>query len=104
MTICRAKWPLGTEARLMFDILHYTFLRLGDAYRFGPLHLRQIVRKMAKAAGVALAGRRSCQSELEHGDTTARELPSSMSSRPPMRSRCLSPSCLSRAAHAFTST
>jgi len=47
MTIYRAKWPLGTEARLMFDILHYTFLRLGDAYRFGPPHLRQIVRKMA---------------------------------------------------------
>jgi hypothetical protein len=31
MAIYRAKWPLGTEARLMFDILHYTFLRLGDA-------------------------------------------------------------------------
>jgi hypothetical protein len=30
----------------MFDILHYTFLRLGDAHRFGPPHLRQIVRKM----------------------------------------------------------
>jgi hypothetical protein len=29
MTMYRAKWPLGTEARLMFDILHYTFLRLG---------------------------------------------------------------------------
>ncbi len=43
----RAKWPLGSEARLMFDILHYTFLRLGDAHRFGPPHLRQIVRKMA---------------------------------------------------------
>ncbi|MGJ4942506.1 hypothetical protein ACQR1W_18165 [Bradyrhizobium sp. HKCCYLS1011] len=43
----RAKWPLGTEALLMFDILHYTFLRLGDAHRFGPQHLRQIVRKMA---------------------------------------------------------
>src|SRR4029450_3965583 len=35
------------EARLMFDILHYTFLRLGDAHRFGPPHLGQIVRKMA---------------------------------------------------------
>jgi hypothetical protein len=34
MTLYRAKWPLGTEARLMFDILHYTFLRLGDAHRF----------------------------------------------------------------------
>ena len=43
----RAKYPLGTETRLMFDILHYTFLRLGDAHRFGPAHLRQVVRKMA---------------------------------------------------------
>jgi integrase len=42
-----AKWPLGIEARLMFDIRHYTFLRLGDAHRFGPPHLHQIVRKMA---------------------------------------------------------
>ena len=47
MAVYRAKWPLGTEARLMFDILHYTFLRLGDAHRFGSPHLRQIVRKMA---------------------------------------------------------
>lgn len=47
MAMYRAKWPLATEARLMFDILHYTFLRLGDAHRFGPPHLRQIVRKMA---------------------------------------------------------
>jgi integrase len=47
MAMYRAKWPLGTEARLMFDILHYTFLRLGDAHRFGPPHLRRIVRKMA---------------------------------------------------------
>jgi hypothetical protein len=47
MAMYRAKWPLGTEARLMFDILHYTFLRLGDAHRFGPHHLRQILRKMA---------------------------------------------------------
>ena len=47
MATYRAKWPLGTEARLMFDILHHTFLRLGDAHRFGPPHMRQIVRKMA---------------------------------------------------------
>jgi integrase len=47
MSLYRAKWPIGTEARLMFDILHYTFLRLGDAYRFGPQHLRLIVRQMA---------------------------------------------------------
>jgi len=47
MTLYRTKWRLGTEARLMFDILHYTFLRVGDAHRFGSPHLRQIVRKMA---------------------------------------------------------
>jgi integrase len=45
MALYRAKWPLGTEARLMFDILHYTFLRLGDAHRFGPPHcVRSCVR------------------------------------------------------------
>jgi site-specific recombinase XerC len=47
MVLYRTKWPLGTEARLMFDILHYAFLRLGDAHRFGAPHLRQIVRRMA---------------------------------------------------------
>jgi hypothetical protein len=50
----------STEARLMLDILHYTFLRLGDAHRFGPPHLRQIVRKMA----VQIA------TEKSRGDTT----------------------------------
>jgi hypothetical protein len=60
MAAYRAKWPLGTEARLMFDILHYTFLRLGDAHRFGPPHLRQVVRKMA----VQIA------TEKSHGNTT----------------------------------
>lgn len=43
----RARWPLGTEARLMFDILHFTFLRLGDAARFGPEHFRRIIKRMA---------------------------------------------------------
>jgi len=43
----RARWPLGTEARLMFDILHFTFLRLGDAARFGPEHLKRIIKRMA---------------------------------------------------------
>ena len=60
MAMYRGRWPLGTEARLMFDILHYTFLRLGDAHRFGPPHLRQIVRKMA----VQIA------TEKSQGDTT----------------------------------
>jgi hypothetical protein len=60
MALYRAKWPLGTEARLMFDVLHYTFLRLGNAYRFGLPHQRQIVRKMA----VQIA------TEKSRGDTT----------------------------------
>jgi hypothetical protein len=63
MALHRAKWPLGTEARLMFDILHYTFLRLGDAHRFGPPHLRQIVRKMA----VQIATEKSRGQHHRHG-------------------------------------
>jgi hypothetical protein len=42
----RARWPLGTEARLMFDILHYTHLRLGDASRFGSAHLERTLKTM----------------------------------------------------------
>jgi hypothetical protein len=42
----RARWPLGTEARLMFDILHFTHLRLGDAARFGPAHLQRTLKIM----------------------------------------------------------
>ena len=42
----RARWPLGTEARLMFDILHYTHLRLGDAARFGSAHLQRTLKIM----------------------------------------------------------
>jgi hypothetical protein len=53
-------WTEDDMARLMFDILHYTFLRLGDAHRFGPPHLRQVVRKMA----VQIA------TEKSHGNTT----------------------------------
>jgi hypothetical protein len=42
----RAGWPLGAEARLMFDILHYTHLRLGDAARFGSAHLQLTLKIM----------------------------------------------------------
>jgi plasmid stabilization system protein ParE len=42
----RARWSLGTEARLMFDILHYTHLRLGDASRFGSAHLQFVLKTM----------------------------------------------------------
>jgi hypothetical protein len=38
--------PLGTEARLMFDILRYILLRLGDASRFGPVHPQRTLKIM----------------------------------------------------------
>jgi hypothetical protein len=69
MALYRAKWPLGTEARLMFDILHYTFLRLGDAHRFGPPHLRQVVRKMA----VQIATEKSRGQYHRDGSTASRD-------------------------------
>ena len=69
MALYRAKWPLGTEARLMFDILHYTFLRLGDAHRFGPPHLRQVVRKMA----VQIASEKSRGNNHRDGSTASRD-------------------------------
>jgi len=36
----RAAYEVGTEARLMFDVLHYSYMRRGDAHRFGPPHVR----------------------------------------------------------------
>lgn len=35
-----ARWPLGTRARLAFDLLLYTGLRRGDAVRVGLQHVR----------------------------------------------------------------
>jgi hypothetical protein len=52
----------------MFDILHYTFLQLGDAYRFGPPHLRQIERKMA----VQIATEKSPRQHHRHGAGASR--------------------------------
>ncbi len=43
----RRRWPLGTEARLMLDILAFTMLRVGDASRFGPPHLMQMLKQIA---------------------------------------------------------
>jgi integrase len=43
----REHWPLGTEARLMLDILAFTMLRVSDASRFGPPHLKKMVKQMA---------------------------------------------------------
>jgi integrase len=54
----RARWPLGTEARLMFDILHFTHLRLGDAARFEPEHLQRASKiLMVKVATEKSKGR-----------------------------------------------
>jgi integrase len=47
MAAYRSRWPLGTEARLMLDILAYTMLRVGDASRFGPPHLMQMIKEVA---------------------------------------------------------
>jgi integrase len=47
MAAYRNRFPLGTEARLMLDILAYTMLRVGDASRFGPPHLKKMVQQMA---------------------------------------------------------
>jgi integrase len=47
MAAYRTRWPLGTEARLMLDILAFTMLRVGDASRFGPPHLKKIIKEMA---------------------------------------------------------
>jgi len=41
----------------MFDILHYTHLRLGDASRFGAAHLQRTLKTMmVKVAGVEISG------------------------------------------------
>jgi integrase len=47
MAAYRNRWPLGTEARLMLDILAFTMLRVGDASRFGPPHLMQMLKQIA---------------------------------------------------------
>ncbi|WP_245431124.1 tyrosine-type recombinase/integrase [Rhodoplanes roseus] len=35
-----SRWPIGTRARLAFDLLRYTGLRRGDAARLGKQHVR----------------------------------------------------------------
>jgi integrase len=34
------RWPIGTRERVWLDILLYTGLRVGDAFRFGKQHVR----------------------------------------------------------------
>jgi integrase len=36
----RARWPLGTSARLWVEIILWTWQRKGDAHRFGPQHMK----------------------------------------------------------------
>jgi integrase len=36
----RARWPLGTPQRTLFEIMWNTALRIGDALRLGPQHTR----------------------------------------------------------------
>jgi integrase len=41
MTKFEARWPRGTRERVMFDILTYTGLRIGDVATLGRQHLKQ---------------------------------------------------------------
>jgi integrase len=46
MTRFEARWPRGTRERLIFDILTYTGLRIGDAAVLGRQHVRNGVIKI----------------------------------------------------------
>jgi hypothetical protein len=61
----RAKWALGTEARLMFDVLHYTYLRRGDAARFGKNHLKKIMREAVVQIETEKSGSRRTVVEIK---------------------------------------
>jgi integrase len=39
-TLFRARWPLGSPQRTLFEIMFNTSLRIGDALRLGPQHIR----------------------------------------------------------------
>jgi integrase len=40
MAAFEKRWPTGTRERLAYDVLLWTGLRRGDAYRLGPRHVR----------------------------------------------------------------
>lgn len=50
-----ARWPLGTQARLAYEIFRETDLRRSDACRLGPQHVRdgRIRMTLKKGAGIA---------------------------------------------------
>jgi site-specific recombinase XerD len=39
-------WPIGTRQRVWLDVLLYTGLRIGDAFRFGKQHVRDGVASL----------------------------------------------------------
>jgi integrase len=56
----RARWPLGTPARLALELLHETGLRIGDAVRIGPAHvidgvLRIVTEKTSEPVSMAVS-------------------------------------------------
>jgi integrase len=55
----RAHWKIGTTQRLAFEILLHTGLRVSDAVRLGPQHLKKgvhtiVVQKTKKEVGIPL--------------------------------------------------
>lgn len=40
-----ARWPVGTRARVAFDVLRYTGLRRGDAANLGRQHIKSVTQK-----------------------------------------------------------
>jgi integrase len=53
MALYEARWPRGTRERLLFDILTYTGLRIGDVARLGRQHVRNgIIRIDTEKTGM----------------------------------------------------
>jgi integrase len=51
----RARWPLGSPQRTLFEIMFNTSLRIGDALRLGPQHVRDgRVRLVTSKTGDAI--------------------------------------------------
>jgi integrase len=46
------RWPIGTRERVWLDILLYTGLRVGDAFRFGKQHVRAGEMKTEKTGQI----------------------------------------------------
>ena len=46
------RWPIGTPQRVWLDVLLYTGLRVGDAFRFGKQHVRAGEMKTEKTGQI----------------------------------------------------